>query len=148
MAETIIRGEALMLFLNGKSIAHATSHTLQKTTSTTETATKDYGKYAKQTPQRITWTITTDNLCTENGYKTLSDLQDSLQTTVAYFGFAADNDDLMGLGDRAYFTLDDGPLYAYGNVLVQDLNLTAAAGDNATFTATLQGDGPLQFVSE
>lgn len=144
--ESIVRGEALMLFLNGESIAHATNHTLSKTLNMNEISTKDYGKFSAQSPQRITWQITADNMYTNKGWKTMSDLQNNMTPVVAYFGYADDNDNLTGLGDRSYFTLDETASFSYGEVYVQDLNCTAQSGSEATFSCTLVGNGPLTEV--
>ena len=58
--KTIIEGDDLMLFINSKSIAYATSHTLTLTMETASINSKDHGVYSAATPQSRSWEITSD----------------------------------------------------------------------------------------
>lgn len=136
-----------MLFLDGKSIAQATSHTLSVTTDVEEISSKDYGDYSAKTPQKISWSLTTDNLFTHEGYKQLMTAQRAMEPVTAYFGMASDYAS-TGLDDDAtyYNGPDTAYEYTYGDVLITNLQVTAQSGANSTFTVTLDGQGPLQFV--
>ena len=63
--KNITKGDQLMLFVAGKSIAFATAHTLTLTTNTTDIASKDHGIYGAKDVSTITWEITTENLFAE-----------------------------------------------------------------------------------
>lgn len=134
-----------MLMLNGKSIAHATSCSQSVTTQVTEVATKDYGDFSSKEPQKIDWQITSDHLLTETGWIQLQKAQRDMTPVVAYF-CEASNYTAEGCGDGSYYT---GPKstapYTYGEAIISSLNITAAAGDNATMSVTLDGRGPLYF---
>ena len=61
-SNTIVKGQELMLFQNGESIAFATSHTLTVTGNTTDISTKDHGFFAASSLTSITWEISSENL--------------------------------------------------------------------------------------
>ena len=64
-----IKGGDMMLFLTGKSIAYATSHTLEITAETADTSNKDEGggDWASQEVSILSWTASSENLYSEEG---------------------------------------------------------------------------------
>ena len=64
----VIKGRDLMLFINGKSIAFATSHSLTISMDTTETTSKDSGgKWVTSNAGKISWEVKTENLFSNDG---------------------------------------------------------------------------------
>jgi TP901-1 family phage major tail protein len=64
----IINGGDLMLFIDGKSIAFATNHTLSINAETVETTSKDHGgKWVSKATRKISWTMNTENLYSIDG---------------------------------------------------------------------------------
>ena len=61
---SVIKGGDLMLFVGGKSIAYATSHTLTISADTKETSSKDSGgKWQTSEVGVLSWTCSSENLC-------------------------------------------------------------------------------------
>ena len=67
MAE-VINGGDLMLFVDEQSIAFATSHKLTINRETVETTSKDSGgKWITKAARKISWSMSTENLYSNNG---------------------------------------------------------------------------------
>ena len=64
-----IKGQELMLFVGGKSIAAATSHTLEVTAETADTSNKDEGggDWASSEVSSLAWNASSENLFTVEG---------------------------------------------------------------------------------
>ena len=68
MAGQVINGGDLMLFIDGKSIAFATSHKLSINVETVETTSKDSGgKWVAKAARKISWNCSTENLYSNDG---------------------------------------------------------------------------------
>ena len=142
MANTNIKGSQLMLFVGGKSIAYATSHTLTLSTDSNNVKTKDHGMYGFNEVTALNWEITSENLYTEADMSTLFDAWNkSTELTVA-FGKAA-NWTEKGLPDGSTNWTPDAAVYT-GKAVISNLSVNAAAGENATLSITLQGRGALK----
>ena len=63
-----IKGGDLMLFVNGKSIAYATSHTLSISADTVDTSNKDEGggDWADSEVGKLSWTCQSENMYADN----------------------------------------------------------------------------------
>lgn len=156
MAE-IIKGSDLMLFVtesNGsvRSLAFATSHSFQITADTSDISSKDHGFWGAKEVTRITWNIQTDNLYTVDEFNSLYDKMIARQPIAVYFCLKTPTEragvpQTVNLPGDAYTTWtpttttgEDG---YYGHVYITSLSANAAAGDNATFSATLDGIGSI-----
>jgi len=171
MSRNVIKGGDLMLFLkdgNGtaKSIAFATSHTLTVSTDTQQTSTKDDGgKYQSSDYGIISWSLSSENLCSYDGagynYQDLINLMLAQTKVTATFSIEGSSgstypyasklnsvDDATGkvwapgLEGTIGSTADKSLGYT-GTVLITSVEVNAPNGENATFTVQLQGDGPL-----
>lgn len=152
MAYNIIPGADLMLFVGGKSVGHATNHTLSITTETTDISSKDIaaGKWTAAKAVRSSWEATTENLYSLTWAKgnMYGDLFDMIGTEVALvfsLSSTADEDgEIAGVADAPTggWTPGSKP-YLVGNAVITSLELNAPNGDNATFTATFTGTGAL-----
>ena len=148
----IIKGGHLMVFLNGQPIAFATSHSLSKTLNIQEISTKDHGDFSAVLPQNITWQITCENLYSIEGYKALNSAFNNMKLVEVYFGETTYNQtEIQGSLVEANPALENWEptdFGEYGHAYITQLDVTAAAGDNATFSATLTGSGEIQEVED
>ena len=151
-SNTIVKGQELMLFMGGKSIAFATSHTLTVTGNTTDISSKDHGFFAASSLTSITWEISSDNLYTDGAYDKLFDAMVNKRVPVeVVFGHYADDKSLALNGtaddpEHESWTAPSGATHVYytGKAYITSLNANAANGDNATFSVTLSGVGKLE----
>lgn len=148
----IIKGKQLMVFVGGKSIGYATSHTLDLSANTTETSHKDIsGLGTSAIVVNTSWTMSTENLYSTDSThgNTFSDLFSAWESGVTV-------DVVMGGrgGTPVASASEDGsdqpasgwtpvaPQYV-GKALITSLSLSAPDGDNASFSATFTGVGKL-----
>ena len=161
MSRNVIKGGDLMLFLkesNGtmKSIAFATSHTLTVSTDTQQTSTKDDGgKFQSSDYGIISWSATSENLCSYDGagynYQDLINLMLNQTKVTATFSIEGDSGSTYPYAAKKD-SVDDVTGDAWsaantGTVLITSVEVNAPNGENATFTVQLQGDGPLTPTS-
>ena len=142
-----IKGGDMMLFLSTKSIAYATSHTLEITGETSDTSNKDEGggDWSAQEVNLLSWSASTENLYSLDGKgSNFDDLFDMMvnrkEIPVAFSlesGYANKADEVPEAGwtpSTSQYT---------GKVVITSLELNAPNGDNATFSASFEGVGPL-----
>lgn len=141
----IINGSDLMLFVGGKSIAFATNHSLSMSVETVETTSKDSGgKWVSKAARKISWTMETENLYSNEGEGlTFDDLFTKL--------VAREPVDVVFSLEKNYATKadevpDDGwipqetGIYK-GKAIITALTCNAPNADNASFTASFEGVG-------
>ena len=161
----IIKGGHLMILVDDggvkKPIAFATSHSLSKTLNTNEIATKDHGDYAAVLPQTISWEASTENLYAVGstgcpGYKKLNEIFNKRKDVEIYFGETTygvtgieyiTQPSIVGVTGADNWTQMPNGFGEKGKALITSLQVTAGAGDNATFTATFTGSGDLNVVT-
>ena len=148
-SNTIVKGQELMLFQNGKSIAFATSHTLTMTGNTTDISSKDHGFFAASALTSITWEISSENLFTDDAYNSMFDaMVNKREPITVVFGHYADDKSfaIAGIADSTTesWTAPTSTVYYEGNAYITSLTANAANGDNATFSITLSGVGKLE----
>ena len=141
--KNITKGDQLMLFVGGKSIAFATAHTLTLTTNTTDIASKDHGIYGAKDVSTITWEITTENLFAESDYATLVDSMLAGQTVDVVFANAASWVKTGIDNSTKTWTPDSAGTQLSGKALITSLTANANTGENATFSATFTGVGAI-----
>lgn len=142
----IVLGDELMLFKDGKSLAYATSHTLSITGNTIEISSKDSGYFGASEIGNITWEITSENLYTDSVFDSLFSVMIAKTPITVTFGHA-DNYNANGLGDSSTNWIPDtsvGAKYYEGPAIITSLQVNANTGENATYSITLTGNGPLQ----
>jgi hypothetical protein len=143
-------GKNLMLFVGGKSIAFATSHTFSPsaTVSETSTVTKDtIGNAATNIVTGYSWTISSDNVMAWTGDTDNTDVPagntytDLLNMLIA--GTKVDVIFALGTG----FSTSDGwspaGTQVSGSGYVTEASVTADTEGNATFSVTITGTGGL-----
>lgn len=159
MAKTkneIIEGSDLMLFVSGasgyRSVAFATNHTLNISTSVSDTSNKDVGAglWSSTAVRQLSYTISTENLYSIGAYDKLFDAM--IAKTPLKVCFAPKNASeatAEGNAPASGWTPDAASAATHyeGEAVITSLNVTAQNGDNATFTAELAGVGALTKVT-
>lgn len=157
----IIKGGHLMVFMQisgtYKPIAFATSHSMSKQLNTNEIACKDFGDVAAVIPQNYSWTMQTDNLYSIDGYKAINDVFKNMTKVKVYFGESTYKqiNPTTGQAEAQASIVDvDGAqewgldgFGEEGDAYITALDVTASAGENATFSATFTGSGTLTEVN-
>lgn len=152
---SVIKGGDLMLFVGGKSIAYATSHSLSISADTKETSSKDSGgKWQTSEVGTLSWTCSSENLC---GNSTAGIGFDEL------FEYMVDRKPITGVfaleGDSTNF--DEGKLDAVptagwkpkandgytGQMIITNLEKNAPNGENATIKVDFTGVGALTKIA-
>lgn len=123
--------------LNGTKIGHATSSSLDKQLSVTETSSKDTGDgaYTESTANKLSWSLSVEFLF--NLDETISS-----EARLTY----ADLEDAQESRAPVPLELSTGVVGDYkrtGNVIVTALSSSFPNDENASATATLTGTGPL-----
>lgn len=143
-----------MLFVNGKSIGFATSHTLSISAETKETTSKDSGgKWQSSEVGVLSWNCSSENLCADKaegvGYDELFQMMIARKPITGVFALEGNSTDLAenkldkvktgGWTPKA----SDG---LTGDMVITNLEKTATVNENATFKIDFQGVGELKKV--
>lgn len=146
-----IKGGNLMLFINGKSIAYATNHTLEISAETKDTSNKDEGggNWAAEEVGLLSWSASSENLYSTDGagtkYEDLYDAMIAKTPIAAVFSLRSETDSVTSVPQNGW--TPSVPKYT-GNVIITSLSLNAPNGEYATFTANFNGVGALTKVNE
>lgn len=154
----IVKGSALQVTLGngGTILGFATSHALSITVNTTEVSTKDHGDFPGIIKQNTTWEVTCENLfCGRNWDELQVMLNSDTPVTVSFVPLsntAAEISKGIVQPESGSETVQPtewtaGTAIATGQAYITSLNVNAAAGDNATISATFTGAGPLTFAT-
>lgn len=154
LTNKIIAGSDLMLFKDGKSIAHASNHTLSIQPQLSEINTKDTGLWGMSEVTRINWSISAEHMYVEKEFEALFDqAMASDPKFTAYFGLKEGYKGSAQYNSAySYNVTDDGAWtpevsnssYLFkGSVIIDSLEVSAQAGENATFSVSMTGIGPL-----
>lgn len=151
---SITRGKKLMLFIETssnvyKSVGYATNHTLSTSASTISVSHKDLadagsGKWDSQDIDTLSWTITTENFyaASADGV-TFADLFGYYSAgTELNVKFAVAADSTSGVPSGGWVPPSTGYILS-GKVVITSIDVNAPVDDNASFSVTLTGKGPL-----
>lgn len=141
----VIKGKDLMIFLNGKATALATSHSLELTAETSEAASKDDGAWSNATVTKKAWTATTEALVSEDpdvdSFDAMYDLFDAGEPVDVISGRPSNvSDDGVPEGGWTVPTQK----YYKGKALITSLKRNDPNGDNSSMSISLQGVGKLE----
>lgn len=142
-----IKGGDLMVFVEGVSIAYATSHTLTVGADTTDTSNKDEGggDWASSEVNLLNWSATSENLMGAGQGKGFSDLLALMTSkTKVQVAFAAKGSNAKTVPTGGW---TGGGAYASGEAYITNLSINAPNGEYATFTVEFTGVGPLNEAS-
>lgn len=140
----VIEGQDLVLFIDVAGtptpIAHSTSHTLEPSGETRDRVSKDTGKWKTKVMGLIGWTAGCEALACYDGY-TYKDIfalfVNRASITLKLAGRDA-VDDLDTWTPEA-----SGDTYFEGDAFITGLPLTAPNNEDATFSISFEGTGPL-----
>lgn len=150
----IVKGKKLMVFVkagNGdyKSIGFATNHTLSTSASTISVSHKDLadagsGKWDDQDIDTLSWTITSENFYANTvegiGFADIWGYYAAGTVLDLKFGVAADS--TTGVPTGGWVVPSTGTVLA-GKAIVSSVDVNAPVDDNASFSITFTGKGPL-----
>ena len=142
-----IKGGDMMLFVDGKSIALATSHTLSISGDTQDTSNKDEGggDWASSEVSKLSWTASSENMYSLDGagsnFDDLFDLMVQKEPIAATFSKKSQTDTDVPAGGWTA----SKPDYE-GKVMITSLELNAPNGEYATYTVQFTGVGALEKV--
>lgn len=140
-----IQGGDMMLFVDSKSIAYATNHTLTISGETQDTSNKDEGAggWASNEVSILSWSASSDNLYSVDGegnnFEDLFDLMIAKTPITAVFAKKSQASSVVDVPTGGWTA---GVGYQ-GTVVITNLTLNAPNGEYATFTAEFQGVGAL-----
>lgn len=148
-----VKGGDLMLFVGTqgaeKSIAYATSHTLDISAELKDASNKDEGggDWSTQEVGLLSWTASTENLYTTSGkgnqFATLFDSMIAKTPISAVFTLKKESGtEAPNAGWQSAAAGAQSPKYS-GKVIINSLNVTAQNGEYATMSATFTGVGAL-----
>lgn len=142
-----ILGEQIQLFLDGKTLACATSCSVNISSDDIDVSCKDSAGFNSTIPGRITWTASSDNLFVLTDFNKLVDAM--LNKTVLTLAF-------NGVGNFSDKTAPDSDGHVvpsggwsqaydmyYGKVTVSSIDLSADNGSVATYSVQFNGHGAL-----
>ena len=148
MSKQIIKGDELQLFLNDSAPLYATSHTLTVTGSSVDRSTKDDGYWGSSEAGNLTWELTAECLYSDAQYDLMFDMMIRHQKQFIKFA-KVQNYSVNGLisvgGDVNHWIPENKGFTGYA--VVTSLTANANTGENATYSITFTGAGPLNSFS-
>lgn len=134
-----VLGKDLMLFIDGKAIALATSCKLGLSAETIDTQSKDSGIWTEKDIKKLSWNASSENVFSAdadaNSYDKLFALFLAHKPVVLKFGVVGNPD--VNEMPAAGWTL------ATGSAVITSLEANAPDGDKATLSISFEGTGPL-----
>ena len=148
----VIKGSDLMVFVGGKSIALATSHSLTISADTKETSSKDSGgKWQTSEVGTLNWSMKSENLFSAEGtdgetYDALFSKMIARTPVTLVFALEKDYENKADEVPSTGWTAATGMGYT-GSAIITNLEISAPNGDNATFSVDFTGVGAISKVS-
>ena len=151
---SVIKGSDMMLFVGGKSIGFATSHSLSISADTKETSSKDSGgKWQTSEVGVLSWTASSENLCADTAegvsYDDLFGMMIARKPITGVFALEGNSTNLAEGKLDAVTTGGWTPKAKNGytgQMIITSLEQNAPNGENATFTVQFTGVGSLTKV--
>ena len=142
-----IQGKDLMLFVDNKAIAMATSCSLDLTTAVNSASSKDSGCWEENSPGKLSWSMSSDSLMSADEasisttYDQLMGLQIKRKEVDVLFTVAENANDCAGLPETGWKPAKGG---WKGKAIITQSTLSGPDGDNATISVTFTGTGKLE----
>ena len=138
-----------MLFMGGNALAYARNHTLTITGNTIDISSKDHGYWGASEVGNLTWEVQTENLYTEDNYDDLFDAMVAKTPVDIVFAQANNYNEngLTAVGGSVNSWAASTTSGRKGKAVITSLTINANTGENATYSATFTGSGPLTKVS-
>lgn len=152
----IIKGKKLMVFVETssntyKSLGYATNHTLSTNANTIDVAHKDLadvagGRWEDQDIDTLAWTVTSENFYANDaegaGFEDLFSIYTAGSEVTLKWGVATDS--TTGVPTGGWVAPSTG---LTGKAIITALDMNAPVSDNATYSVTFTGKGPLTTIS-
>lgn len=142
----VVKGKDLMVFQKKgddySALASATNHTLSISAATMEASSKDSGKWGDNEAGRMEWEMGTENLFVQSDFDVLFAAMVAGEKLIVAFEVASNANSDTGKPEGGWAIGSGG---YEGQVLITSLNANAPNGENATYTATFKGCGPLSL---
>lgn len=139
MAENIINGSDLYVFVDTIPLAHATSYTLSINMGVRNTSNKDTGLWETNAPGRFTATASCDGLVAYGSFETIVTQMIARAPLALFFG--------RKIGDVASAGYDASATFASGYFYVTSWEQSAPDAANATYTVNFEHCSGFAFVS-
>lgn len=145
--ESAVAGKDVMVFINGKTTALATSCSLSMTASTSEAASKDDGIWENSIVTKLGWELKVESLVGESktSYNELKTAMKARKPVDIVYGKPS-NPNENGVPEDGW----KAPTIEYekGKALITSLERNDPNDSNSTMSATFKGVGELQDVGE
>ena len=141
----VVAGKDLMIFVDGKATALATSHRLSITADTSEAASKDDGAWGSSTVTKMRWEGSTEALVSmDASAESFDKMFDAMmaRTPVTIVSGRPDNATDDGVPEEGWIAPTTN--YYQGDALITSLERNDPNGDNSTMTVTFTGVGKLE----
>lgn len=151
MSKKIVKGNELQIWIGVNDVwlnpKWATSHTISLTGSTLDVATKDHGYWGASEVGNLTWEITAECLYSDNDFDTLFDYMVEKKKLDVVFAEVRNYDanGLTSVGGNVE-KWEPAAKQRKGKCVITSLNANANTGENATYSITFTGSGPLTAV--
>lgn len=164
MANNVLRGKELMLFIDKgtgsthsyNTIAYATNHTLSISSDSLDISSKDGGSWSSVITSKIQWEMTCEALYAASGESSLSIVYDELFQNMVNnkpiniaFGEISNGIGENGLAQSipSGGWTPSGTLYS-GEAYITSLEINASDGDAASMSITLSGNGAITKITQ
>lgn len=150
----ILKGSTVMVFIGNEAVAFATSESLSITPNTTEISTKSHGLYPSLVVNSIGWTVSVENLASDDGIKALNALVNSAKNNTPVhlkFGTPANWTDkgIVNPGPQGIQAWTaPSTILAEGDAIMTNYSWNAPSGENMTMSAEFTGVGELTLVQQ
>lgn len=144
-----IAGKDLMIFINGKATALATSHSLNLNADTSDAASKDDGRWKRSKITKMGFEMTTEALVSADP---------GVDSFDAMYDLFVAGEEVDVVSGRPSNITDDGvpeegwtaptTNYYKGKALITSLQKNDPNNENSTMTISLLGNGKLERVEE
>ncbi len=146
-----LKGKDFMIFVDGKAIALATSHTLTLNAETSDTASKDSGMWDDSEVTKLSWEASSESIGSADeqtpvdiSYETLLDKCMAGEKVPIICGIPTNvtND---GVPEGGWTAPSETPKQTYyqGSAIITTVSLTGANGENSQISASFKGVGQL-----
>lgn len=142
-----IDGNDLMLFIQNKSVGYATNHTLTLQVNVVETTSKQSGGiFSCVKPQSVQWSITSENMYSNEEANRLIGFATSGTQLTVIFGRKSSNADTLDDASLDYWSpVASG--YWTGKAYITSIEVNSPTGEKARFSIALQGSGEIELIT-
>jgi hypothetical protein len=127
MADQIINGSDIFVFMDGEAVAHATSHTLGIKMATRNTSNKDSGVFETKAAGRMDVTASCEAMAVYGDFQKILSAMVLRQPVTLEFGQKDENGDL-----------DTSVFYAHGDFLITSFDQNSPDQGNVTYSASFE----------